>query len=270
MNQENIYLVGAGWGFECAHKGLLTCFSNIILLEGNYRHEELYNLQGNVIVFAGYTPIVPNTIINNNTCINIHYSLLPKYRGLHSTVWAILNDENYLGLSIHLMTESIDAGEIIHQYKVENDRKSTSVDYMHHFNEYIALSLGQIISDFLNGKISLIQNPKSLATWVGRRNHDDCKVNFNCSISELRCFFRALVPPYPLPFVTYRDKEYKITKADFHCQNVNTHIARILNIDDDGIWVKAADGYLIIKEIRNDVNQICPYSNFIRGTYFNR
>jgi len=270
MNHTDIYLVGSGWGFECARIGLQKCFQRIILLEGNYRHEELYNLNGKVIVFAGYTPIVPNSVIHNNTCINIHYSLLPKYRGLHSTVWAILNDENYLGLSIHIMTESIDAGDIIYQYRVENDRIRTSVDYMQHFNEHVALFLGQVMSDFLDGRISLIPNPKSLATWVGRRNHDDCKINLNSSISELRCFFRALVPPYPLPFVTYKDKEYTIAKVDFHSQNVNTHIARILNIDEEGIWVKVADGYLIIKEIRNELDLLCAYSNFIIGTYFNR
>lgn len=62
--------------------------------------------------------------MNKNKIINIHYSLLPKYRGYHSTVWAIINDEKYLGLTIHEMSEYIDDGDIIYQYKVENDKKN--------------------------------------------------------------------------------------------------------------------------------------------------
>ena len=169
-----IYLVGHGWGFDCAYEGLQLCFNNIARLSSEHNRFDiqaiLLELKGEIIIFAGYTPIVPTSIIYNNTCINVHYSLLPKYRGLHSTVWAILNDEDYLGLSIHLMTEFIDDGDIIHQYKVLNDRKRTSIDYMTLFNEYIASHLGYILLDFLSGKINLIPNFKKMLLGLEKEN----------------------------------------------------------------------------------------------------
>ena len=263
-----IYLAGDGWGAESAKKGLLSCFDDVIVISEEEMNE-LNTLSGETIVFDGYKPIVPHDVIANNVCINVHYSLLPKYRGLHSTVWAILNDEDYLGLSIHLMNDNFDDGAIIHQKVYENDRVRTSRDYMETYNKYVADNIGLILKDFIEEKTQLIENNKKEATWVGRRNHQDCKVDFNKELHYLQCFFRALVAPYPLPYVEYKGEELSITKVDFHFVNVETHIGRILNIDDDGLWVKAKDGYLIIKELKNQEGTVVPFSKFKIGQYFN-
>ena len=263
---ETIFIVGEGWGNECAKIGLGRRFSKVIPVTGCVG-VELNDLRGETIVFAGYKPIVPNDVLSVNTCINVHYSLLPKYRGFHSTVWAILNDEDELGLSVHLMSKFIDDGPIIHQYRVENDRIKTSCEYMELFNEYIADNLGRIIEDYLCSRTQLICNNKNEATWVGKRNHDDCKIDFNRDLDYLQRFFRALVAPYPLPYILYKGDELIVTQVGFYKVNVETHVGRILNIDDDGLWVKVKDGYLIIKEMRDSSNNIVPYDKFKIG-YF--
>ena len=108
---KRIILIGDGWGAISAFKSLQKLPNHIIVLtddedilaEKPDRITNLDGLKNELLIFAGYKPIVPIDILDNNTCINIHYSLLPTYRGLHSTVWAILNDEPKLGLTIHLM-----------------------------------------------------------------------------------------------------------------------------------------------------------------------
>lgn len=262
---KKIYLVGEGWGFDCALKGLKKVFKNVVgmsSLDSSIRDE--------IIIFDGYKPIVPNEIVLGNTCINVHYSLLPKYRGLHSTVWAILNDEDYLGLSVHLMNNYIDDGAIIHQKRFINDRIQTSCEYMELFNQYVAENLGWIIEDYLKGYTQLLQNDKKNATWVGKRNHEDCKINFNKDLNYQKCFFRALVDPYPLPYVEYKGMKLTVTKVSFYPVNVETHIGRILNIDNDGLWVKAKDGYLVIKELKDDLGNAVSFDCFKIGQYFNR
>lgn len=265
---SRIYLAGNGWGVESAKKGLIPYFDDVIVY--SEAEKELINaLSGETIVFDGYKPIVPHSVIANNVCINVHYSLLPKYRGLHSTVWAILNDEDYLGLSIHLMNDYFDDGAIIHQKVYKNDRVKTSREYMEAYNGYVADNLGWILTDFIEGKTQLKENNKAEATWVGRRNHQDCKVDFNKELRYLQCLFRALVEPYPLPFVVYKGDELIVTRVGFHFVNVETHIGRILNIDSDGLWVKAKDGYLIIKELVDQDNKIVDFDRFRIGQYFN-
>lgn len=262
---KNIYLVGEGWGFVSAQIGLNKVFKNVVSMSSLD-----VSIRNGIIIFDGYKPIVPHDVVVGNTCINVHYSLLPRYRGLHSTVWAILNDEDYLGLSVHIMTDDVDDGPILHQFMVENDRVQTSREYMELFNDYIGRKLGVIINDYISGQSVLIPNDKKDATWVGKRSHQDCKIDFSRDLNYQRCFFRALVAPYPLPFVEYKGEELIVNKVSYHPVNVDTHIGRILNIDNDGLWVKVKDGYLVIKEIMKRDSTIVPLNTFRIGQYFNR
>jgi methionyl-tRNA formyltransferase len=267
--KKTIYIAGEGWGNDSATIGIHKQFDELVHCEVD-GGPHLMELKGETIVFAGYKPLVPHQVIADNDCINIHYSLLPKYRGLHATVWTIINDEDYVGLTIHQMTDFIDDGPIIYQYKIENDRVKTCTEYMELLNDYIEENLGHILNDYLDGKITLIENDISKATWVGMRNHQDCKIDFNRDLNYLKCFFRALVAPYPLPYVDYKGEELSVTKVDFHPVDCDTHKGRILNIDNDGIWVKANNGYLVLKELRDIDNNIVTFDRFRIGQYFNR
>lgn len=274
MDYHNLIILGSGWGYEAARKSMLRKFSNLKTAEdlnlqvnskGNYILDPLKN---NVIIFAGYKPIVPNNVLLNNNCINIHYSLLPAYRGLHSVVWAILNDEDYLGLTIHQMSEYIDDGDIIHQFSLINDRVKTSSEYMGLLNDYIYCNLGDIISRYIKEQITPIPQNKKFASWVGRRNLDDCKIDFEKPISFQKRFFRALTKPYPLPWVSSKGKKYIATQVDFYENKTKCHNGRILNIDNEGIWVKCLDGYIIFREMRDESNNIIDLNRFHIGQKF--
>ena len=138
------------------------------------------------------------------------------------------------------------------------------------FNNYIEAHLGKIIIDYLHGEVQPIQQNKYLATWVGRRKKEDCLIDFNKSLKYQRAFFRALVDPYPLPFIKYKDNEYIVTQVAFHEMNVETHIGRILNIDNEGVWVKCLDGYLIIKEMIDKCGNKVHLEDFKIGVFLNK
>lgn len=278
LEVKDIVLLGDGWGALAAYKSLICVFPKLKVVTkdrslcvcSSLDENDIYSFKNNLLIFSGYKPIVPATVLQDNLCINIHYSLLPKYRGLHSTVWAILNGESELGLTIHLMSKYIDDGPIIHQYKVNNDFSKTSREYMECFNNYIEAHLGKIIIDYLHDEVQPIQQNKYLATWVGRRKKEDCLIDFNKSLKYQRAFFRALVDPYPLPFIKYKDNEYIVTQVAFHEMNVETHIGRILNIDNEGVWVKCLDGYLIIKEMIDKCGNKVHLEDFKIGVFLNK
>lgn len=278
-NFNKIVVVGDGWGAIAVLKGLsnfklpVYAISNdpdVLSIASNQMRENLDSFSGELLLFAGYKPIVPASVLRKNTCLNIHYSLLPNYRGLHSTVWAILNDEDYLGATIHVMNENIDDGPIVYQYKVANDRIKTSTEYMELFNARITECIGQVLNDYIDENIHPRPQDKSLASWVGKRNEQDCMIDFAKPLAYQKAFFRALVSPYPLPFVTHKGNKYVVTKAGYHPSNVVTHIGRILNIDDEGLWVKCEDGYLVLHELRDEDNRIVPVSVFRIGQYLNK
>lgn len=271
-----IVVIGDGWGALAALKGLskfrlpVFVISNdpeVLAIAPKQLQCDLENFSNELLLFAGYKPIVPLSVLRRNTCLNIHYSLLPNYRGLHSTVWAILNDEDYLGATIHIMNENIDDGPIVYQYKVANDRIKTSADYMGIFNAHITECIDHVLSDFIDKKIIPQLQDKSQASWVGKRNEKDCMIDFSKHLSYQKAFFRALVDPYPLPYVMHNGNKYVVTKVKYHPSNIETHLGRILNVDNEGLWVKCADGYLVLQELRDVDNQVVPMSTFRIGQY---
>lgn len=279
MKYNRIIVIGDGWGTIAVLNGLqnfslpiyvVSADNDVLRLAPNIAEENLVLYQNELLLFAGYKPFVPEDVLCKNTCINIHYSLLPAYRGLHSTVWAILNDEPYLGATIHLMNRYMDDGPILYQYKVENDYKSTSCQYMNLFNDHISSVISSILNDFINKKIMPINQDKSRASWVGRRTEKDCQMDFSQPICYQKAFFRALVSPYPLPYILHKGNKYIIRKVDYHFSDVITHIGRILNIDNEGVWVKCADGYIIIKELMDENGNQVSYNTFRIGQYFNQ
>ncbi|MBW7869218.1 MAG: hypothetical protein H3C31_12955 [Brumimicrobium sp.] len=281
-NIDSICLIVDGWGGLAAFKSILNgdipkieLITNdlelISLSQNNNRIilKDINEIESKLIVCAGYKKIISKELLKSKEFINIHYSLLPKYRGFHSTVWAILNEEAELGLSIHRMNEFIDDGPIIEQYKVSNDGKSTSNFYMSHFNNWIENNLNTIIHNYFHGEIIEKEQDKSRATWVGKRNVEDCKLNFNDTNRYLNNMFRALVDPYPLPFIRMRKskEEFRITKFELIQRTINTHIGRILNIDNEGLYVCTKEGYIILKELIDVNNNVVMFNHFKIGQY---
>ena len=275
---KRIIVIGDGWGAVATLKGLKNFIlpvyvvsndEDVLAIAEQIADADLSLYHDELLLFAGYKPIVPKEVLNTNCCINIHYSLLPQYRGLHSTVWAILNDEPELGGTIHLMNEYIDDGDILYQFRVTNDRIGTSRQYMETFNKIVEENIGDVITRFINGTLTPQPQNKKYASWVGKRNEKDCMLDCTKPIAYQKAFFRALVSPYPLPYIIHKEQKYVVTKVSFHPSPVQTHIGRILNIDNEGIWVKIADGYMVLQELRNEKNEIIPYSIFRIGQYIN-
>ena len=272
-----ILIAGDGWGFKALYDGLKNFYGGLFICssfaEIRDTDERVGSVEGcyDLVICAGYKSIVPREYLEQTRVINIHYSLLPKYRGLHSTVWALLNDEKKLGFSIYLMNEYIDDGDILYQYVEENDYQSTSTYYMELFNRKVAEVIGSVVGGYLAGDIEPKVQDKKEATWVGRRAHEHCKIDFNVTHGNIKNLFRALVPPYPLPYIEYDKKQYEILDYQLHYANCRTDIGRVLNIDNEGVWIKTKDGYLIVKKIR-DNHHVYESNKVIRtiGAYLHR
>lgn len=269
-NIKKICIVGNGWSAKSALIGISSLNCDIIVVSedntvislakkfGFNFSKSIFNIKADLFICSGFKMILKKSFLQQNLVINIHYSILPKYRGLHSVIWAVLNNEPFFGLSIHLMNEFIDDGPIIYQNKFRN-KGQNSRQIVEKCNTHIEKNLSKIIKKFLKNKIKPKPQKKSLATWVCKRNLDDCIINFNQSILEIDLFFKALVEPYPLPRIKINDRlievtDYQLLKAKYY-----TTIGTVINIENKSIWIKVNDGILILRKARdpltkNDVN----------------
>ncbi|MDC1310608.1 formyltransferase family protein [Flavobacteriaceae bacterium] len=270
MINYTICVAGDGWGALAVLKGIIGQFNKIEILTNDKEVIELssnsiiinnlHDSSADLVICSGYKSIIQKSELLQRKIINIHPSLLPKYRGYHGVVWAILNNESKIGITIHEINEYIDDGPIIKQFVFNNDFKSNSFEIMTYLLQQIENNISSTVEKYLNNEIKTIQQNKEEATYVGKRNYEDCKIPFNKGFDYLANFFRAIVTPYPLPYIRFKmtKREYIVLNYKFHHSNVNTHIGRILNIDNEGLWVKSRDGYVVIKQLvdkeMNDIN----------------
>jgi len=202
-----------------------------------------------LVVCAGYHSIVTEEVLNKKIIINTHPSLLPKYRGMHGLAWGMLNFEEELGFTIHLMNKYIDDGDVLEQFTVRYTNQ-TSQEIMEMFDNYVEQNLGRVVSQFLTKEIVPRKQDRSKATWVAKRNLNDCIVDFNKDNKYIERLFKVLVSPYPLPMIDINDKLFEIISYKLLEIKYETHIGRVLNIEDNDVYIKVKDGLLIINKLR--------------------
>ena len=212
------------------------------------------------VVCAGYHKIISENTLSKLSFINIHGSILPRYRGLHSSVWAILNGEKELGATIHLINQFIDDGDILETFIMQYNNQTGS-EVIDSINEYIRLNLCRVVLSYLSGELKPIKQDKKLASWVPRRNLLDCKINFNeMDIKFLQRFFLALSPPYPLPYIEVKNKKYEVCSVDFISNDYYCTVGRVINIENEFVMIKITGGIMVVKELLFEHEKIIPSS----------
>lgn len=272
---SKICLAGSGWGAVAAFKSLKKDFktidvnSNDVDLLAIMREADnvvnSFSRNYDVIICAGYMPIITCKDLSKNEFLNIHYSLLPKYRGMHSTVWAILNGEECLGLTIHKVNENIDDGDIIYQHSMRYE-DHTATDVMVYCNKHIENNLSKVITSYLDNNITPKKQEKSFASWVCKRNLTDCEIDFSQNISYLRRFFKALSSPYPRPYFLLKGSKLTVEKYKFISNDVIMTNGRVVNIDEEGLWIQINGGYLICSLVVDENDQKFDFRNIKIGT----
>lgn len=201
------------------------------------------------VFLGGHLGFITKKQLETKTYINMHGSLLPKYRGRHSTFWAIMNDEKQLGITFHLVDEYMDSGAVLAQYSFEYYGQ-TVAEINETIDNLILKYSGEVLSKFINKEIVPVEQDNSLATYCCKRNLDDCYVDFNWSNEMLRRLFRALTEPYPLPMLKIHDKRYEITEYKITEALYFGAVGRVHNIDGSGVWIKTSEGFLIVNKVR--------------------
>lgn len=256
-----IIFAGENHGGEAALKSLQSTFESIEVLsdddtilhmmrETDIRVHSFEECKSSIGVCAAYRPIIDKDILSKKTIINTHPSLLPKYRGVHALPWAMLNLEEELGFSIHLMNEYVDDGDILEQFKVKYENQ-TAQEMLNLFNEYVEQNLGRVVLDYMNNKITPIKQNRDEATWVTKRNLTDCIIDFDESHKQIEAMFRVLTPPYPLPMLKINDVLYEVLNHQLLYRDYKMHNGRVVNIEDDNVYIKVREGILITNRLRN-------------------
>ncbi len=203
------------------------------------------------IFLCGYARFITEQELSKKIFINVHGALLPKYRGKHSTFYAIMNGEEKLGITFHLVDKYMDSGDILAQFSFEYNNQTVK-EINDIIDRLVGEHAGEVCYNYITGNIIPTVQDEERATFGAKRNLDDCYVDFMMSNVYLERFFKALTPPYPCPMLLIKKKRYEIV-GNMHIvrREYFGPLGRAVNINDDGVWIKTAEGFLVVEQVRD-------------------
>ena len=220
-------------------------------------YQEIIALEPDLIITAAYGQIVPEAVLNAPKigCINVHASLLPKYRGGAPVHYAIMEGEEVTGVTIMYMVKKMDAGNIISQVEVPIGAEETTGELYERLSIAGAELLLETLPSVLAGTNESIAQDESLVTYSPTISHEQEKIDF--SKSALRVYNQVRgMNPWPGAYTTYQGKVVKIWAGKIHvCENALKHHAHqengtIVKIFKDAIGVKTGEGIYLITELQ--------------------
>jgi len=207
-----------------------------------------------IILSVNYLFLIERLLFSKaKLAINIHGSLLPKYRGRTPHVWAIINNESKTGVTAHLIDDGCDTGDIVKQKEVIIDDSDTGADILEKFNKLYVPLVDEILSDFERGKIKPLPQNNKNATFFGKRTPHDGRINWGWQKERIRNWVRAQAYPYPGAFTFYEglDEKVIIDEVVFSDRGFNETDRNGLIVSLNPICVKTPNGVLELRNIRN-------------------
>ena len=235
--------------------------------------KKIKELNPEVILVVAYGQILSKDILNipKIGCINIHASLLPKYRGAAPINRAIINGEKETGITFMFMNEKVDAGEIIYQQKITILPDETSGELYFRLSNLSAEIINKLLERIEEGNIKRIPQDRQLVTYSKRMSKEDGEIMWSNKGEKIYNIIRGTTP-YPGAFTYYKGRKLKITQARFlsNYQNeveVSPPIpGSVVRIEKDSISISTGDkGIIKILKVVPSGAKIMSAQQFVNG-----
>lgn len=220
-----------------------------------------------LIVVVAFGKILPKSVLDYPKfgCINLHVSLLPKYRGAAPMQRAIMNGERETGVTVMHMNEGLDTGDIISVEKFQIGAEDNFEDIHDRSALVGGALLSKTIKEIENGTASRVKQNEAEATYAAKIEKSDAKIDFSKSASELDFIIRG-VTPIPGAFAYLNGKMLKIVKAVPVAKNGN--IGEVIDTDGVGegsFTVACGEGALFVTAVIPEGKGKMSAGDFIRG-----
>ena len=242
--------------------------------------EELRPYKPDLIVVAGYGKILPRDMLElpRYGCVNIHASLLPRYRGAAPINRAIMNCDHETGVTLMKMAETLDTGEILLTENVEILEDDDALSLGNMLSVVGASLLMRLLEDLeKTGELKGIPQEESLATLAPKITKNDCILNWSRSMEKVLCHIRGLSPE-PGALAQLRDKGMKILCAEPYfsdkeeCEEI---LARkeyspgsvVHLVKNWGPVIRTGDGLIVLKQVQLPGKRPISGVDLINGGY---
>lgn len=227
----------------------------------------LQDYEPDLIVVAAYGKLLPPEIIHlpRLGCINIHASLLPRWRGAAPMQRAIMAGDEYTGVTLMYMEEGLDTGDMIAK-KTVPILKKTAAKLHDEMAELGADLLAEQLPHLAEGNISREKQQDDLATYAAMIFKKDGEVDFSKDPQEIEQLIRGL-DSWPGAYSSYQGQIIKFWCAEVLNEESTEAVGTILGVSNEGIRVAAGGGTLLITEIQVPGKKRVKVSDYLKGNH---
>lgn len=226
----------------------------------------LKEINPDVIVVVAFGQILPSVILDmpKYGCINVHASLLPKYRGAAPIQWVIIDGEKETGVTTMKMDKGLDTGDMLLKTIVSIDEKETGGS----LHDKLACVGGTLIVETLKGieEGSIIpeKQDSTKSNYAKMLDKKLGKIDFSKPAAEIERLIRGL-NPWPSAYTSLNCKTLKIWDADVRNEKTDMPYGMITEVTNDEISVSTGNGLLIIRELQLEGKKRMDTESFLRG-----
>lgn len=225
---------------------------------------QIEELKPDLIIVVAFR-ILPKSIytIPKYGSINLHASLLPKYRGAAPINWAIINGENETGVTTFFLQDKVDTGNIILQTATSIGEEETFGELYERLSKIGTKTLLETVQMIEAGNVKPLQQDERLASPAPKIFKDDCLVSWEQPAKKIFNFIRGL-SPYPAAFSYLNGKSVKILKTRA-VSNKPASLPGEIEIVGKNMYVSAADYFLEIIELQPEGKKKMDTASFLNG-----
>ena len=230
----------------------------------NNNEEELYlkDLKPDIIVVVSYGQIIPINLLNipKKGFLNVHASLLPKWRGAAPIQRSIMNLDKETGISMMKINENLDEGPVCNQYTLKISEKMNSEELSEKLSLLAAEKILDILDNIYDDSIKFIDQDHSKATYAKKIQKVEGKIDWNENADKIIGKINGLYP-FPGAFFIYNGERYKILKAEKSYTK-----GKAGNIISEDFEICCGEGSLKVLTIQREGKRVQQISEFLLGT----
>ena len=232
--------------------------------------EIIKSLEPDFIVVVAFGQILPKEILDipRFGCINLHASLLPKFRGAAPINWCIIEGESKSGNTTMLMDVGLDTGDMLLTEEVELSDTITAGELHDILMNNGGELLVKTIKGIVNNDIEPVKQKNEFSSYASMLDKEMAKINWERSNVSIHNFIRGL-NPWPIAYTHYEDMVMKIYKSRVLNEESNKAIGTIIEVSKEGLKVSTGSGVLLVEEIQFPGKKPLKVKDYIVGNKIN-
>lgn len=228
--------------------------------------EQLQKFNADLMLVSAYGMLLPKEVLDipKLGCINIHASLLPKWRGAAPIQRAIIAGDQQTGISIMQMVEALDAGPVLETFTCDIKEHDTGSSLHDRLAEMAANEIVGVLDRLQNKNLHAVEQDETLVSFAKKISKQEADINWQQTASEIERKIRAF-NDWPVAYSYLNDQRIRIWQAECLSEANNNIAGRIISTSKEGIQVATGDGVINLTTLQQAGGKIISAHDFVNA-----